>query len=234
MGLFDLFKPKRDEVKETRSALDAAKDPAVDDGAVNRLVQTLLNVGLDGNGPIDSAKQVADEALKSEGSTEDAIKKVARKHMMGGAAGGFATGLGGFVTMPVALPVNVFEFYVQATRMVGAIASLRGYDLSEPQIRTAVALTLVGSHSDEVLKKAGMTTGAGRVTAIALKQMPPTAMMIINKAIGFRLMRGVGEKALSKLGRGIPLAGGFVGAGLDGYMMKKIADQAFEEFPAQA
>jgi hypothetical protein len=30
--------------------------------------------------------------------------------------------VGGFITLPVALPVNVLEFYVQATRMVGAIA----------------------------------------------------------------------------------------------------------------
>ena len=37
--------------------------------------------------------------------------------------------------MPVAVPVNVAEFYVQATRMVGGIATLRGYDLAEPEVR---------------------------------------------------------------------------------------------------
>ncbi len=52
-----------------------------------------------------------------------------RLHVVGGVVGGFVTGLGGFVTMPVALPVNIAEFYVQATRMVGAIATLRGYDV---------------------------------------------------------------------------------------------------------
>lgn len=232
MGLFDMFRPKREEVKVTKSALEAAKDPTLDDGAVNKLVKMLLDVGLDGKGPVDSARQVAEEALKSEGGdVQKAVERVARKHMVGGAAGGFVTGLGGFVTMPIAMPVNVFEFYVQATRMVGAIAHLRGYDVSRPQIRTAVALTLVGSNADDVLKKAGMTTGAGRVTALALKQMPPTAMLIINKAVGFRLLRGVGTKALSRFGRGLPVAGGVVGAGVDGWMMKKIADQAMKEFP---
>jgi hypothetical protein len=36
---------------------------------------------------------------------------------------------------------------------------------------------------------------------------------------------------LSKLGRGVPLAGGVVGAALDGYLMKQIADHARREFP---
>jgi hypothetical protein len=134
--------------------------------------------------------------------------------------------------MPVSLPVNVAEFYLQAVRMVGGIASLRGYDLEEPRVRTAVLLTLVGSDSHEVLEKAGMTTASGRITSYALKGLPPGALMIINKAVGFRLMRGVSEKVLSRLGRGIPVAGGLVGGGIDGFMMKKIADQAMKEFPA--
>jgi hypothetical protein len=40
--------------------------------------------------------------------------------------------------MPVALPANVAEFYLIATRMVAAIADVRGYDVTDPQIRTAV------------------------------------------------------------------------------------------------
>jgi hypothetical protein len=134
--------------------------------------------------------------------------------------------------MPVSLPVNVAEFYLQAVRMVGMIATLRGYDIAEPRVRTAVLLTLVGSDSDEVLKKAGMTSASSRVTSYALKGLPPGALMVINKAVGFRLMRGVSEKVLSRFGRGIPLAGGLVGGGIDGYMMKKIADHAMKEFPA--
>ena len=49
-----------------------------------------------------------------------------------------------------------------------------------------------------------------------------------------RLMRGVSEKLLSRLGRGVPLAGGIVGGGIDGFMMKKIADHAMKEFPVSA
>ena len=235
MGLFDLLTPKSAEVKETRAALDAAQDPAKDDGPIDRLVEMLISTGLDGRGPLSSAREVADEALaKSAGDREKAIGRLARATTVKGSIGGFLTGLGGFVTMPVSLPVNVAEFYIQAVRMVGAIATLRGYDIDEARVRTAVLLTLVGSDSDEVLKKAGMATAGSRLTTYALRGLPPAALMIVNKAVGFRLMRGVSEKLLSRFGRGIPVAGGLVGGGIDGYMMKKIADQAMKEFPVVA
>lgn len=227
MGLTDLFSRER----AARSALEAAEAEQPGDGAVDRLVRLLLDVGIDGRGPVDSARAVADAARRESRSTEDAVRKVARGALVGGGVGGFVTGLGGFVTMPVALPANVAEFYLQATRMVAAIASLRGYDLADPRIRTAVLLTLVGAKSEDVLRKAGITTVSGRATSLALRNLPPAALMVLNKAIGFRLVRGVGERALTRLGRGVPVAGGVVGGGLDVWMMKRIADHAMAQFP---
>ena len=232
MGLKDLLTPGRSEARTTKSALDAADDPRPDPGAIDRLVTMLLDVGLDGRGPLDPVREVADEALgKAGGDREKAIAAVARRSTLTGGIGGFVTGIGGFVTMPVALPVNVAEFYLQAVRMVGAVATLRGYDIDEPRVRSAILLTLVGSESDEVLKTAGMSTAGSRATAFALKGLPPAALMMVNKAVGFRLMRGVSEKVLARFGRGIPFAGGLVGGGIDGFMMKKIADHAMKEFP---
>ncbi|CAM3850138.1 EcsC family protein [Nocardioides zeicaulis] len=232
MGLKDLVTPGSKESRKTRAALEAARDQDTDPGAIDRLVTMLVEAGLQGRGPLRPAEQVAREALqKAGGDPEKAIAALARRATVSGAAGGFLTGVGGFVTMPVSLPVNVAEFYLLATRMVGAIASLRGYDLDEPRVRTAVLLTLVGSDSDEVLKKAGMASAGSRAATYALRGLPPAALMVVNKAVGFRLMRGVSEKILARFGRGIPFAGGVVGGGIDGFMMKKIADQAMKEFP---
>lgn len=231
MGLFDLFTPQREQVEETRSALEAAQDPSKDSGPIHRVIDMLLDIGLDGRGPVRSASQIADKALREEGSPEKAIKAVGRAGTRGGGIGGFVTGVGGFVTLPVALPANVLEFYVQATRMVGAIARLRGYDLTDERIRSAVLLTLVGSRADDVLKKAGMSTGGGRLASLATRGMPPAAMMMINKAVGFNLMRSVGVRTVGRFGRGVPVIGGFIGGGLDAWMMKRIADHAMREFP---
>jgi hypothetical protein len=202
------------------------------DGAVARLVQILLDAGIDGLGPLKSAQEMAQIARVSSRSADAAVAKVARNHVAKGGVGGFVTGVGGFLTMPIALPVNVVEFYIGATRMVAAIADLRGYDIDDPQVRTAVLLTLVGSDADDVLKKAGLTGGtSGKVLGLAAGQLPPAGLLMLNKAIGFRILRGVGEKAFSRLGRGVPLAGGVLGGGVDMWMMKRIADHAMNEFP---
>jgi hypothetical protein len=202
-----------------------------DDGLVGRLVQVLLDAGIDGLGPLKSARELAEAAGRETRTTEGAVKKIVRSHVVKGGVGGFVTSVGGFVTMPIALPANVIEFYIGATRMVAAMADLRGYDVSDPQVRTAVLLTLVGSEADDVLAKAGLTGGTGKVVGLVGQQLPPAALLILNKAIAFRLLRGFGEKAFSRLGRGIPLAGGILGGGIDVWMMKRIAEHAMEEFP---
>jgi EcsC protein family len=198
---------------------------------VGRVVEALLDAGIDGVGPLKSARELADLARRDTRTTEGAVKKVIRSHVVKGGVGGFVTGVGGFVTMPVALPANVVEFYVGATRMVASIATLRGYDVEEPQVRTAVLLTLVGSEADEVLKRAGLSGTSGKVVGLVGQQLPPAALLILNKAIGFRLLRGFGEKVFARLGRGVPLAGGVIGGGIDVWMMKRIADHAVAEFP---
>ena len=101
-------------------------------------------------------------------------------------------------------------------------------------MRTAVLLTLVGAKADDVLAKAGLTTGGGAITKLAMGKLPPAALMVINKAISFRLMRGVFERMFSRFGRVVPFVGGIVGATIDGWMMRGIAEQAKVEFPPLA
>ena len=68
------------------------------------MVERLLEVGIDGRGPVDSAQQLADKARTATPEADGAIDAVVRQHLKIAAAGGFVTGLGGFVTLPVALP----------------------------------------------------------------------------------------------------------------------------------
>ena len=117
--------------------------------------------------------------------------------------------------------------------MVASIASLRGYDIKQPEIRSAVLLTLVGADADDLLKKAGVAS-TGRLANLAAQRLPGPAMMVVNKAVGFRLLSTAGKKTLTRFGKGVPVIGGVVGAGLDSYLLKKIADHARHEFPPRA
>ena len=200
-------------------------------GRVGQFVRRLLEVGLDRRGPVESAAEYGRRIRGQSSSDDEAIHRIRRQFLVGGGVGGFATGVGGFVTMPVAVPVNVLEFYLQATRMVGGIATVRGHDVTDPGVRTAVLLTLVGSRAQDVLADVGVKSPTGPMTAIALRQLPPEALMMVNKAIGMQLLKSLGERTLTKLGRAVPFAGGVIGAGVDVWMMKRIADHAQRGFP---
>jgi EcsC protein family len=208
--------------------------PAADDGgitrAATRMVERLLDVGIDGRGPVDSAQVVADKARATHAGVDGAIDAVVRQHVKIGAAGGFVTGIGGLVTLPVALPVNVAEFYLLATRMVAAIACLRGYDLRQPEVRSAVLLALVGADADDLLKRAGLTN-SGRLAGLAAERLPGPALMMVNKGVGFRLLSQIGRKGLPRFGKAVPIVGGAVGAGIDVLLLRRIADHARHEFP---
>lgn len=197
------------------------------------LSQRLMSIGIDGKAGFDSAGDVAQAALHDyPADPERAIDHIVSQHRKLAASAGFVTSLGGFATMAVALPVNLVGFYLLNTRMVAAIAQVRGYDLADQGTRTAILLTLVGGDADDVLKKAGVVS-TGRLANLAANQLPPPAVMVVNKAVGFRLVGQLGDKLLTKLGKGIPVAGGVIGAGLDVFLLNRIAKGAKKEFPAR-
>ena len=246
MGRFDRLRPHDHEDGQTATPPGAARDNDTDDTddtdrpdrpdrpAIERPVQLLLAIGIDGQGRLTSAVEMADAARASSPTTEEAVARVARTTIIRGSAGGFITGLGGFAAMPVALPVNVVEFYVQAARMVSAIAILRGHDVDDSQVRKAVLQTLVRTQTDSVLVKAVSATRGGALTRRLLGLLPSGALLVANKGIGFRLLRALAERLFGRPGRRAPVIGGIVVAITDAWMMRRIAEQARIDFPADA
>ena len=228
---------KDDESASNTTRVAKVDDSAVDDntraGAATSMVERLMDVGIDGKGPFDSAQKVADVAIGEHPEAERAIDAMVRSHLKLAAAGGFVTSLGGFVTMPIALPANVLGFYLVATRMIAGIASTRGYDIRQPEVRSAILLALVGADSDDLLKKLSPLPGVstGRLANLAAQRLPGPALMAVNKGVGFRLLSQVGKKSLTRFGKAVPLVGGVVGAGVDTYLLKRIAEHARHEFP---
>jgi hypothetical protein len=199
-------------------------------GSSGRMIAHLLDVGIDGKGPFDSARRVADVAMAERFDAESAIDALVGSHLRLCAASGFVTSLGGFVVMPIALPANFLGFYLVATRMVAGIASTRGYDIGKPEVRSAILLALIGADADDLLKKAGYAS-TGRLANLAVQRLPGPVLLAVNKGVEFRLLTQVGKKSLARLGKAVPLVGGIVGAGVDAYLLNRIADHARHEFP---
>lgn len=226
MGIFD-------RKNESEPAPIATEDMSGLSVQASRLVERILEVGIEGKGSFDSAQKIADDARRRRSDPERVIDDIVGAHTRLAAGSGFVTGLGGFVTLPVALPANVAGFYILATRMAAAIAAVRGYDLSQQSVRSAILLSLVGADADDLLKKVGYSSG-GRLANLAAQKMPGAVLMAINKGVGFRLITRLGRSTFARLGRGVPLMGGVIGAGLDAYLIDKIAKHVRREFPFKA
>ena len=221
--------------KDDGFAGDTAQWARVDDapiaaGAATPMIERLMDVGIDGRGPFRSAQSVAEFALAEHREVEPAIDAMIRSHLRLVAANGFVTGLGGFAALPIALPVNVLGFYLVATRMVAGIASSRGHDIGRPEVRSAVLLALVSADADDLVGKAS-EVGAGNLVNLAAQRLPGPVLMAVRKGILFRLLARIGKRSFARFGKVVPVAGGLVGAGLDAYLLKRIADHARLEFP---
>ena len=144
---------------------------------------------------------------------------------------GFVMNLGGVVTLPIAVPANLFgALYVQ-TQMVAAIAHLRGYDVRSDKVRTLVIGCLIGDQLVETLKLAGITVGK-KLAGQAINRISGAALTKINQAIGMRLLTKAGMTGVFNLGKLVPLVGGVIGGTIDGVMTTGIATVAKRLFVA--
>ena len=79
------------------------------------------------------------------------------------------TNLGGVAALPVTVPANLAGVAVVQVRMVAAIAHLRGYDLDDNRVRTALVMCLLGG--EQVAKQIAEGTLPTSPMAVATAPM---------------------------------------------------------------
>lgn len=168
-----------------------------------------------------SAYKLADDYLKKEGNDPKKVAKELVKWQKGkGFASGFMTGLGGIITLPVAIPVNIVSVLLVQIRMIAAIAHLGGYDLKSDQVKTFVYVCLVGSAASDIIKNTGIRLG-NKIAYAQVSRISGETLLKINQKIGFRLFTKFGQKGIVNFGKMIPIAGGVIGGSVDYWMTKK-------------
>lgn len=212
-------------------ANDGDEAPKDGDTKVQKFVDTLLSVGLEGKGPFKSAPEIADEHLTRHRDAEKAIQRLIATHARVVGASGFATGVGGFATLPVTVPTDVGVFYLQASRCAGAVAHLRGYDLKSDEVRSVVLMSLLGAGGVAMAAEFGVDLGT-RAALAALKKIPGQVLIDINKKVGFRLVTKAGTTGVVNLSKIVPFVGGGVSASVNVVGMRSIGGYARSNFPA--
>lgn len=196
------------------------------------LIRAVLDAAIEGRARVPGAAEVADRQRSvADGDAERAVHEVIEQHVRFAGAQGFVTSLGGIVVLPLSLPTNIAGMAVLQARMVAAIAHLRGYDLDDPRVRTAVAACLLGEDAVRELVHAGSLPS----TPLAIATAPATDPGLPNRVaaeVGTVLTAQVGGKRLGTVvTRRVPILGGGVGAVVDAVATYRTGRYADREFP---
>jgi hypothetical protein len=217
-------------LKQTVGRQLAPKIQELAPGLTSGFVREALNRAIDGIGPLPPAAVAADKQLREQrGNVERAIHEVIENNVRLAGAQGFATNVGGVVTMAVTIPANITGLAIIQCRMVAGIAHLRGHDLTDPRVRNAILALLLGEEQvAEMVKKRKLPS-----TPMALATAPvhdPTIDGTISAVVATDIItRVAGKRLATTVGRKVPVIGGVVGMGADGYATWRIGRYADRE-----
>jgi hypothetical protein len=196
----------------------------------SHFVHEALRRAINGVGPLPPAAVAADRQLREQGGDVDrAVHEVIENHVRFAAGQGFATNLGGLVTAAVTIPANITGLALLQCREVAAIAHLRGYDLADQRVRDAILVCILGEDSVRSLvrKKKLPSTPMGIATAPV--HDPHLDRIVAAEVTSELLTRVAGKRLAATVGRRVPVLGGLVGAGADGYATWQIGRYADRE-----
>lgn len=178
---------------------------------------------------LDSAQDIANDFSQREGTLIDKVNSLIRWQSTKAGTSGFVTGLGGLLTLPVTLPVNITSVMYVQIRMVTAIAIMGGYNVKDDRIRTLVYSCIAANSIAEVAKDFGLSL-SNKLLIKAIKKIPTEVIKRINQAIGFKLLTKFGQKGVINLGKTIPFIGGIINAAFDVVATNTIGNIARDTF----
>lgn len=164
-------------------------------------------------------------------ATEAAIRRVIRESVAAAGTAGFVTGVGGLASLPVSLPANMAGNLIINSRMVGAIAHLRGYDLDKESTEALLFLVVAGSSAQSAMSALGVKIGKEAAKG-AINRVPIAVIRRINQKAGFYLVAKYGtSRSAITLAKIVPGVGGVVGGSVDAALTRSIASVAKKVFP---
>lgn len=194
------------------------------------VLRQLLKNAINGMGRLPGAKAVAARNLGKRGDVDGAIEAMVGTHVSLASAQGFVTNLGGLTTLVVALPANIAGIAIVQIRLVAAIAHLRGYDIDDPRVRTALILCLMGRDGVTRLVESGELPTTPLAIATAPVFDASLDRQVAEKVFAELAGRIGGRHAAVMLARRIPLLGGGVGGALDALSTHEIGTYAKSQF----
>ena len=200
--------------------------PAVASG----YVRTVLDKAIDGIGPLKPVVETAGAKLAAHaGDVEKAVAALVRSHTSLAGLQGFVTNLGGIALAPATVPANVVGVTIVQCHLVASIAHLRGYDIEDPRVRNAVLAVMLGEDTVKEMIRKKRLPSSPMALATSPVHDPVLDDTIAKEVTGELVGRTIGRRALMLAGKRIPLLGGAVGAGADGFGTWQVGHYAQKE-----
>jgi hypothetical protein len=199
-------------------------------GLTAAFVREALQRAIHGVGPLPPAATAADKQLREQkGDVDRAIHEVIENHVRLAGAQGFLTNLGGLATMTYLVPANITGLALLQCRMVAGIAHLRGYELTDPRVRNAVLVSMLGEDAVRRLVSSRKLPAPPMALATAPAHDPGLDRVISAEVAADLVAKVAGKRVAGSTGRRIPLLGGLVGAGADGFLTWQVGRYADRE-----
>lgn len=187
---------------------------ALNHGIIMKALDWGYDKAVNGVPGLDSAEELADSYMKRGGTPAEQANSLIRWQIAKAGTSGFVTGLGGIITLPVAIPANISSVVYVQLRMIAGIAHIGGHDVHEDQVRSLAYMCLCGNAAVDIAKDVGIQIGV-KLTQAAIKKISGEALVRINQKVGFRLLTKFGEKGIINLGKAVPIVGGLIGGTID-------------------
>lgn len=217
----------------TKTPKKPAKKGNITQQQIMKLIDSVVNLSIKGNGPLASAEELANEYIFDENlkTKKDKIDSLIRWQTARNFGTGFLTGIGGYITLPIALPSALFaNYYIQA-RLVASIAIIHGHKIESDRVKTMILLCLIGNSGKDILKDVGLNV-SNKISKNMIDKIPGKMLIEINKKIGFRMFTKAGEKGIINFTRILPVVGGVVSGSIDAgacRVVGRYADNMFKQ-----
>ncbi|HYE95686.1 MAG TPA: hypothetical protein VD962_05720 [Rubricoccaceae bacterium] len=144
-------------------------------------------------------------------------EEMIRAHLTAAASTGFASGLGGWITIPITLPANLVGVALIQLHLAASCAALAGRDLNDSATREAVVRCL-------------LLTDEGDERSAAAETEQRVGVKLAERGLRWGAWKGLKWAGTRRLARYIPLAGGVVGAASDSYLTSVVARHTLDTF----
>ncbi len=205
------------------------KIPQLTQDTLTSTLDLLYDKAVHGITGMDTAEELALPYMVEGKTKEEQSDSLIRWQNAKSGTSGFVTGLGGIITLPVAIPANLLSVMYIQIRMIAAIAHIYGHDIKSDKVKTLVFLCLTGQAAMDILKDTGIQIG-NKVALKLLKELPAKTLTEINKKVGFKLLTKFGDKGVINIVKTVPIVSGIISGTFDAVSTNTIGNVSKKVF----